>query len=693
MSEVIFEGKRYKDIDADAQNAMRATNIHTFRYYPNDKIWMASDVTVKKFGVNKFYKIDEYEDGPDIIYTGDKHKDLALYQEIIGGKDIASCELRSYDGESYYKVTLAALERDDEGNVTVIAGIIEDFDAQMKQTALVQMLADDYRTVYHVNFIKNQVEAFKMPEFIERNFGDTMKTLPTYESIISSYIEECVVDEEKAEMHQVTSYDNLAKQLSDNPVFMHDYRIIRDGKISYVRCKVVKLNEGPALERVVMGFADVSRDKDARLEHLAFFDQVTLGNNFNYYSEKLKNENDEGYIVSLDIRDFRVINDTCGIAKGDDVLRKVNKIVEKAVGDDGFFGHVNGDHFVIFLNYKEDDKVVDVLQNITAEFKELVKENNIPKIAPYFGVSRWKPGDRIQVMFSQANSAKHRIKDKGDINYGFYRKEDTAAELEKKQMEDSFEEAIAESQFEIWYQPKYSPIDRELTGAEALVRWRKPDGNLVPPGKFIPVFEKNGMIKQLDEYVFRNVCKQQQKWIEEFGKTIPVSINLSRASLFYEGIVREYKEIADSMGVPTKLVPIEITESAAISNSDIKMLADKFYEAGFPLHIDDFGTGYSSLSTLNLMKFDTLKLDKSLVDFIGEFGGDRLIKHTVALAKDMGLHVTAEGVEHDSQVVFLKQVDCDNIQGYIYSKPIPCEEFEQKLKAETISPKYIFSRE
>ena len=136
-------------------------------------------------------------------------------------------------------------------------------------------------------------------------------------------------------------------------------------------------------------------------------------------------------------------------------------------------------------------------------------------------------------------------------------------------------------------------------------------------------------------------------------------------------MVSRYQQIADEIGVKTHLVPIEITESAAIDNDNIKGLADKFHDNGFPLLVDDFGSGYSSLATLNMKCFDTLKIDKSLIDYIGDFSGERLLEHTILLAKELGLCVTAEGVEREEQVDFLKQMKCDSIQGYYYSRPLP----------------------
>jgi EAL domain-containing protein (putative c-di-GMP-specific phosphodiesterase class I) len=231
----------------------------------------------------------------------------------------------------------------------------------------------------------------------------------------------------------------------------------------------------------------------------------------------------------------------------------------------------------------------------------------------------------------------------------------------------------------VWYQPKYDPGTGAVVGAEALVRWRNSDGSLISPGTFIPLFERNGMIRHLDEYVFRAVCMQQVRWQQQGCRIFPISVNLSRASLYFQNVVERYRKIAKEIGIDPAYVPIEITETAALDDKEIRRLADHIYEAGFPLHMDDFGSGYSSFATLNIMHFDTLKLDKSLIDYIGNYSGDRLLEHTIALAKELGMHVTAEGVENREQVVFLQELNCDSIQGFYFSKPLPMEEFSQKI--------------
>lgn len=678
MSEIVYENYKYKDLDIGAQKVLQASNIYSFRYFPETRMWMASDVTVEHFRINKFYHVDSPISGPDIICEQDKGKDIAQYQKIASGEvETSSTELRGVDGH-FYRIILSALEKDENGKVTIISGLIEDVDELKRASILVKTLADDYDCVYFVDFVENYFYPVRLSSIISSKYREKFTQNPTYESAISLYTENEVIDEEKDEFIQITSRDNLNRMFMVKNIFMHDFRIMRDGAPRYIRMKAVNQSAGDQLTQMIIAFASVDLDIQREKDREIYFDQITLGCNYTYYTEMLKSAVDPGYIVSMDIRAFKVVNDVCGISAGDKTLQKVSCVVEKAVGEKGFYGHVNADHFVFYLDVESDEEVISVLEEIKTTIEAIVEEEHLPKISAYFGVTKWEPGDRIQVMFSEANTAKHRIKNSKDEFYGFYREEDNKIAIEEKRIEDAFEGAIKDKELIVWYQPKFT-TDKKLVGAEALIRWKKKDGKMIFPDKFIPIFEKNGMIKALDEYVFTTVCERQKIWIEKYGKTIPISINLSRASLYYDNIVEKYSAIADEVGLDTSLVPIEITESAAVSNSDIKSIADKFFSSGFLLHMDDFGTGYSSLATLNLLKIDTLKLDKSLIDYIGEFGGDRLIKHTVALAKDLGMKVTAEGVENGEQVEFLKSVECDSIQGYYFAKPMPLDDFEELL--------------
>lgn len=422
------------------------------------------------------------------------------------------------------------------------------------------------------------------------------------------------------------------------------------------------------------------RKDEKTLRTLAYVDEVTQGENYACFLEKLKDRKGEkGFFISLDLNEFKLVNSICSIEKGNETLRELWKVIHSHLGENEFAAHINADHFVMYLELSSRTELIQRIIRISEDITKIAARINVISIWPYFGIYETLALDNPEACYGYANQAKHLVRGKRKLNYAFYESVDYNKLVEEKEVVDSFDNAIENHEFEMWYQPKYKSDDESIVGAEALVRWRKEDGTLRKPLSFIPLFEKNGLIANLDEYVFRMVCIQQKKWEGEGKRMFPISVNISRASLYYDDIVQRYQGILDEIGVKPELVPLEITESATVDNSQIKRLVERFRNVGFPIHLDDFGNGYSALSTLNMMHFDTLKLDKGLIDFIGDSNGEKLLGYTIKLAKSLGMRITAEGVEHKKQVEFLQNMECDEIQGYYFSKPLPLKEFEQLI--------------
>ena len=419
------------------------------------------------------------------------------------------------------------------------------------------------------------------------------------------------------------------------------------------------------------------RTQRRQLFRLAYEDPLTHGDNFACFKEKMMHHNgDRGFYVALDLQDFKIINNTCGVAKGDETLVEVWKIIQSNIHLGEFSAHINADRFILFLRDKDRRTLEPRLQCLCQDLSGLSTKLNIPRVFPLCGVYETTDHREIEQNYGKAVQAKYLVKGKRTAHYAFYDKLDIQQLSDDRLMEDAFEDALKNGEFQLWYQPKVDPVKGNILGAEALIRWKRPDGSMLSPAKFIPLFEKNGNITTLDEYVFRTVCEQQQKWLQSGETLYPISVNISRVSLYYSNVVDKYKEILNSFRLDPKYVPLEITESATINNSDISSLIEQFHEAGFTLLLDDFGSGYSSLSSLNVMHFDTIKLDKSLIDYIGDKNGEKLLLHITQLLQSFGMTITAEGVETSAQVEFLKDLHCDDIQGYFFSKPLPLTEFE-----------------
>ncbi len=538
-------------------------------------------------------------------------------------------------------------------------------------------LSDDFLSVYFVDFVQDKVTPFRLSDVIERDYGEQFWAEPPYDQAILAYVNNTVLPADRQEMLMICSVGHLREFFKKNKVLHYDYRVDRDGRIAYCRMKIVNLSPDETLTRAVFGFADIDSEKTRELEHYAYVDSVTGGDNYVYFKKKLADKMGPGMMVSVDLHSFKVVNSICGTAKGDEVIREAWKCIDRQLQVGDLAAHIHADHYVIYYADADEDEVTRRLKRLTNRIIKRSTELGVPQQVPYFGAAAWTSDKEIEQTYNEATIARHEIKYRGDMNLAFFRPETAKRIQMEKQIVDDFDKAIQEHRYEVWYQPKYNPADNRLVGAEALVRWRDQKGNLVSPGIFIPLFEKNGLIHCLDEYVFRAVCQQQKHRFVTGQVMLPISVNLSRVSLYFQNVVERYSEIVKEIGIAPALVPIEITESAAVDSGAIDQLAERFCAAGFPLHIDDFGAGYSSLALLNTLHYDTLKLDKSLIDCIGNYSGDRLLEHTIALAKELGMHVTAEGVETAEQVDFLKKLDCDSIQGFYYSKPLPVSEFEK----------------
>ncbi len=416
----------------------------------------------------------------------------------------------------------------------------------------------------------------------------------------------------------------------------------------------------------------VYRNSKKQLKRLAYVDPLTDRDNVEAFKVKMLRIRDyPGYVVYMDIKDFKIVNNTCGVAKGDQVICEIAKKITQLLHDKELMARVSGDDFVLFLRETNDASLLLRIEDIESCMKVISEELSVPRISAYFGIYPTGHQETVEEAIGHAKRANQFAKQRSDQLYRFYNAKDYEDLQKNKQIEDAFEAGIQNHEFEIWYQPKYGANAQSMDGAEALVRWRKKDGTVVSPGDFIPLFEKNGMISILDEYVFEEVCKQQKRWQDEGMRIVPVSVNISRASLYYLDIVERYMNILNKYQLDIQYIQLEITESAMEDNDQIKALIQCFRVAGFKLLLDDFGNGYSSLATLNMAQFDELKLDKGLIDHIGDDRGEKLLYFIIALARSLGLYITAEGVETKEQFRFLQRMKCNTIQGYYFSKPLP----------------------
>ncbi len=426
------------------------------------------------------------------------------------------------------------------------------------------------------------------------------------------------------------------------------------------------------------------RKKQAELKTLAYVDPVTGGDTFAKfqmdYEETVSGcPNVSFALLSLDLNRFKMINDMYGSEEGDRILQNMDRIWKEIFREHEYCGHRMADRFAVLLTYQSREE----LELRIRDYRKLLRETtkNRYNLSLRIGVYLLQgTKESFSTAYSRSMMAFAAAKDSEKHFYAFYNEEMEEQLIWEKLVEDDFDTALKNKEFVVFYQAKINSETQQITGAEALVRWIRPDGTNIPPGRFIPVLENNDSIVELDRYMFREVCLQQKQWLDEGKSIVPVSVNLSRVQLADRNLVDYYQRILDETGLPPEYIGLEFTESAMFNNEEIlRDTVDRLHDMGMKVLIDDFGVGYSSMMSLKVIPVDILKVDKSFIDSIGDERGDKIVISIIEFATSLGMSVTAEGVENDEQYQFLQAHRCDDIQGYYFSRPVPADEYEKRF--------------
>ncbi len=354
---------------------------------------------------------------------------------------------------------------------------------------------------------------------------------------------------------------------------------------------------------------------------------------------------------------------------------------------DGLNAIEDRNKFIVLIPYEEKK---DIIEKVTAfqNYMNLLKYRDIHGVELSYGIKRttFETMTSIDKEIESATLASKYIQyDYTKTNYNFYNAELDRIEKGNAEIELKAQQALDENRFEVFYQLKRDISKDEWVGSEALVRWRDSDGKLIPPGQFIPIFEENGFVVQIDSYVFENVCKQLREMINNGIKVVPVSVNLSKKHFRDLNFINVYEDIVNEYNIPHELIEFEITEGLLFENINVfKRFISIAHSRGYKCSMDDFGSGYSSLNIISELDFDTIKIDQRFFRNSNGFTGESkiIISSIISLCHKLGKKVIAEGAEEFEQVKFLKNNDCDIIQSYYYSKPIPYNEYKEKLKNE-----------
>jgi len=445
--------------------------------------------------------------------------------------------------------------------------------------------------------------------------------------------------------------------------------------------------------------AFVSRDITERhrfeetIRHQAFHDALTGLPNRMLFKDRLtleiahaKRNKQMLAVLFLDLDRFKLVNDTLGHGLGDQLLKIIAKRLVGYVREDDTVARLGGDEFTILLpEIIQVENAAKVARKILQAVREPVHiDIHELYITTSIGIALYpNDGEDAESLLKNADTAMYRAKENGKNNYQLYTPAMNARALDRLTIENGLRRALDRNEFVVYYQPKINIGTGMIVGMEALVRWHSVDRGLIPPGEFIPLAEDTGLIVPIGEWVLRTACAQNKAWQDAGYPPMRVAVNLSARQFQLQNLVEVISRVLKETGLDPCWLELEITESVAMQNAEytVKMLCE-LKEMGIQLVIDDFGTGYSSLSYLKRFPISKLKIDKSFVNEIGmDQDNEAIVSTVIVLGQSLKLGVVAEGVETEEQYDFLRQRQCDEMQGYLFGEPVPAEKFEELIYA------------
>lgn len=385
--------------------------------------------------------------------------------------------------------------------------------------------------------------------------------------------------------------------------------------------------------------------------------------------------------IRIDIEKFQLINSFFGMDEGDNLLKYMADYLQNVEKEYRYitYGRIEADIFAVCFSYKSEKEITDFVKKFTNQMEKYPLDFDI---TPFFGVYLVKNRDlSINEMYDKANLASKNCKGNYIQNYFFYTKEMSEEIIKEQHIINNMKNALKNEEFVLYLQPKYELQRNSIAGAEVLVRWITADGRMISPGEFIPVFERNGFILKLDQYVWEKTCQLLAGWRDEGRKIFPVSVNISRVSLYNPKIVDVICGLTEKYNIPPEWLQLELTESAYTGNPKaIKEMMEQLQKKGFSILMDDFGSGYSSLNVLKDIAVDVLKIDMKFLDGSGDDGrSENILASVVRMAKWLNMPVVAEGAERKEQVSFLHSIGCEYVQGFYFARPMPVKEYEKLL--------------
>lgn len=507
----------------------------------------------------------------------------------------------------------------------------------------------------------------------------------------------------KAEAEGFVNDDKLVMDTKQNKLSYEEERTDAKGNKAWISTSKVLLR---GKDNEVLGtlgnYIDITEHKEnlnaieeakSALSYQAYHDALTELPNRLLYLDRLEQSIKKAArakkkvaVIFIDIDRFKEFNDSFGHELGDEIIKLLGQRLAVSLRKEDVVARFGGDEFVLLIDG------FDSIEDVTEIIQKIVKSIDSPfSIGEHhmhatisMGISMYPDdGETAKILIRNADSAMYRAKDEGRDNYQFYTKEMTEKSMAHLLMVKNIRDAIKNKEFVVYYQPQVDVSEHKIIGMEALVRWKSPTGGLIPPNEFIPIAEDSGLIDKIGEYVFSEAARQITQWYKQELNPGRVAINLSAIELEKDGFIASLEQRLIDVKCNPEWIELEITEGYMMKHPELSIkVMHKIKELGIKLAIDDFGTGYSSLSYLQRLPIDKLKIDQSFIANISKSSNDEaIVESIISLAKTMKFKVIAEGVETKSQEKTLIEKGCQEIQGYLYAKPMTAVDMEQFLKS------------
>lgn len=474
-----------------------------------------------------------------------------------------------------------------------------------------------------------------------------------------------------------------------------DLTIVRGtGDMSEVEMRVTETQwEGEMV--YLASLRDITRRKRAeeRILHDAFHNPLSGLPNRALFMDRLgmalerlrRNEDYSFAVLYMDLDRFKLINNSMGQTAGDKVLVSVSKKLESCLRKVDTIAHLGGDEFAVLIDGVNDlGEAMQVVSRINSELKSPIEVNGeqvfiTMSIGIRFGI---RDCDDPETPLRDAETAMHRAKENGGESCQIFDREMHVKAMKNLHLEAEIRRAVEKHEFRIHYQPIVSTLSGKITGFEPLLRWEHPERGLLAAGEFIHVINETGLIVPICEISLHTACEQSMEWISRGFHPVYASVNISPVQLRQYNFVDSIARVLKDTGLDPSLLVLEFTEDSVIQDMEVNLkILHQLRAMGMGISIDDFGTGYSSLSYLKRFPVTSIKIDRSFVKGLPQDSDDSaIVRAIITMAHSLGLKVTAEGVETEEQLEVLRRLDCDELQGYLFSRPIPANEFEELLK-------------